>query len=170
MYFAIGCVMDHLNINYAQQIQNNSLPNCSIPWLISLLGIKYPKQEIVCSPDDESNLRWYFIDLMKQINKHTLKECLQPCNVISYTGQLRTTDLYSGVVQAIPNFIQNPRKLLYLYYHENEIEVSKQTKLVTFNGFISSFGGSLGLFLGFSCLPTLFMMKKFIKDRIFSKN
>jgi hypothetical protein len=61
--FAISCVTDFLNINYAQQIHNNSLPNCSIPWLISLLRINYPKQEIVCSPDDENDLYQYFADL-----------------------------------------------------------------------------------------------------------
>jgi hypothetical protein len=77
--------------------------------------------------------------------------------------------MHSGIAYELPNFINNPRKLLFLYYLEHTIEVSKQVKVVSFNGFVSSFGGSLGLFLGFSCLPTLFQMKKFIRDRLFSK-
>jgi hypothetical protein len=77
IFFAIGCVTDFLNINYAQQIQNNTLPNCSMPWLISLLGIKYPKQEIVCSPDDESNLGQYFDDTDKYVHIKRMSATMQ---------------------------------------------------------------------------------------------
>jgi hypothetical protein len=161
--YALGCVTDFLNVNYALQAQNNSLPNCSIPWLISLLGIDYPKEQIICSPEDDILLWKHFgsLNLMADINLHRLKECLQPCIIISFTAQFNPSDIYSGTSVLATDFIDNPRIFLFLYYVDPNIEVSNQVKLITFNGFISSFGGSLGLFLGFSCLPTLLMIKNF---------
>jgi hypothetical protein len=157
-----------LNVNYALQIQNNSLPNCSVPWLISFLSIDYPKEHNICSPEDDNVLDIYFVTVLSDINLYRLKECLQPCRIISFTGQFNPLGIYSGISAIAPDFIDNPRKILFMYYLDQNVEISHEVKLVTFNGFISSFGGSLGLFLGFSCLSTLLMMKKFIKDRLFS--
>jgi hypothetical protein len=157
-----------LNVDYVEQIQNNSLPNCSVPWVVSLLGIEYSKDQNICSPDDETVLHKHYTFLLRQINVYKLKECLQPCKLISFTGEFYPLDMYGGTVFLAPDFIDNPRKILILYYLDQNVEVSRDVKLVTFNGFISSFGGSMGLFLGFSCLPTMFVMKKFLRDRLSS--
>jgi hypothetical protein len=44
-----------------------------------------------------------------------------------------------------------PQKKIKMYIFSTAVKFVEETYLVTFNGFVSSFGGSLGLFLGFSC-------------------
>ena len=46
-------------------------------------------------------------------------------------------------------------KRIFFYYATSSYHYSKNAYIMTFNGFISSLGGSMGLFLGFSCLDTL---------------
>jgi hypothetical protein len=71
---AIGCVKDYFNSNFVQQIQNNSLPNCTVPWLISLLGIDYLKEQVICSPDDDTVLFKHFFNLITLITGKKILE------------------------------------------------------------------------------------------------
>jgi hypothetical protein len=86
--------------------------------------------------------------------------------MISHKSEFVKASLYNGGTANINNYKSQPRREVYMYYLEKTVRLKSKTKLVTFNGFVSSFGGSLGLFLGFSCLSTLFDLVDYIKKKL----
>ena len=61
------------------------------------------------------------------------------------------------------NSTEAPAKAIYLYYSTTDINVSTTSKLITLSSFISSIGGNLGLFVGFSFLSTFFFFYNFLE-------
>ena len=57
------------------------------------------------------------------------------------------------------------QQLLYVYYETQDVSYYQQIPVLSFWGFLSSAGGSIGLFLGFSCYSTLFTFTDFIKAK-----
>ena len=49
-------------------------------------------------------------------------------------------------------------------YDSAEVVVSEEIHLTTLPDFISSVGGNLGLFIGFSCLPILLKATEFFRN------
>ena len=56
-----------------------------------------------------------------------------------------------------------PARAIYLYYSTTDIKVSTTSKLISLSSFISSIGGNLGLFVGFSFLSTFFFFYNFLE-------
>jgi hypothetical protein len=102
-----------------------------------------------------------------KVNTYELEECLKPCKMISHKVVFQKGSLHNGGTVLVQNYTSNPRRDIFMYYYEKTVLVKSQTKLVTFNGFVSSFGGSLGLFLGFSCLATLLGLVDYIKNTLY---
>ena len=48
-------------------------------------------------------------------------------------------------------------------FDKTDVDVSEQIQLTTLPDFISSVGGNLGLFIGFSCLPVLLKATELIR-------
>ena len=61
------------------------------------------------------------------------------------------------------NSTEAPARAIYLYYSTTDIKVSTTSKLISLSSFISSIGGNLGLFVGFSFLSTLFYFYNFLE-------
>ena len=57
------------------------------------------------------------------------------------------------------------QQLLYVYYETQDVSYYQQIPVLSFWGFLSSAGGSIGLFLGFSCYSSLFTFTDFIKAK-----
>ena len=57
------------------------------------------------------------------------------------------------------------QQIFFAYYVNTEVSYYQQIPILSFWGFISSAGGSIGLFLGFSCYSTLFSFTDFIKAK-----
>ena len=57
------------------------------------------------------------------------------------------------------------QQLLYVYHETQDVSYYQQIPVLSFWGFLSSAGGSIGLFLGFSCYSTLFTFTDFIKAK-----
>ena len=49
-------------------------------------------------------------------------------------------------------------------YETSDVVVSEEIHLTTLPDFISSVGGNLGLFIGFSCLPVLLKATEFVRN------
>ena len=49
-------------------------------------------------------------------------------------------------------------------FDTDEVDVSEQISLINLPDFVSSVGGNLGLFIGFSCLPVLLKIIQLIRD------
>ena len=55
-----------------------------------------------------------------------------------------------------------------VYYKNMDIEVSEEVLLYDFNALVAAVGGSLGLFLGFSCYSVA--LELWLKSRQYSRN
>ncbi len=55
--------------------------------------------------------------------------------------------------------------VIYFYFTDTNVMVMKEVKLMTFNEFISAIGGSLGLFLGFSCLSAMLDATSYLRNK-----
>ena len=71
-------------------------------------------------------------------------------NNVAFRWSGKTYDYHSH-----PSFRNRGSHRLHLEYPSMEVNIESQVPLVDFNGFISSVGGSLGLFLGFSIIDTM---------------
>ena len=57
------------------------------------------------------------------------------------------------------------QQLIFVLYETTEVSYYQQIPVLSFWGFLCSAGGSMGLFLGFSCYSTLFSFTDFIKAK-----
>ena len=53
-----------------------------------------------------------------------------------------------------------PSRAIYIYYSTTNVRLSSTSKLVSLSSFISSIGGNLGLFVGFSFMSVLLYVYK----------
>ena len=56
-----------------------------------------------------------------------------------------------------------PLRTIAIYYPSGNVEVSTSSKLISFSSFVSSIGGNLGLFVGFSFISTILFIFKVIE-------
>ena len=56
---------------------------------------------------------------------------------------------------------ETPRAV-FLYYSTTDIKVTTTSKLITLSSFISSIGGNLGLFIGFSFIRMFFVVYEYL--------
>ena len=57
------------------------------------------------------------------------------------------------------------QQIIYAYYVNTDVSYYQQIPVLSFWGFLSSAGGSIGLFLGFSCYSSWFTFTDFIKAK-----
>ena len=102
---------------------------------------------------------------------------LESCAINSYEAQSISYDKYSGIPSMFKNIktttsekipmndVSKPieTSAINIFYSTTDIRVESVEILVSFNSFISSVGGSLGLFLGFSFLGFLSLFYDCIK-------
>ncbi len=91
-----------------------------------------------------------------------IPSCLEPC----------TTDHISLTVKENPFFGDLSSNLteLYFYWDNLDVLVEEEYLLMDLNAIVAAIGGSLGLFLGFSCLDFLLMLLSKIDLLCFEKN
>ena len=84
------------------------------------------------------------MDRVRFTTRHRNHEvCPIPCTTESIHGQVTT--------EVLPGSVTNESKI-YLYYPSLDTQVEEEIRLFGPTSIIASIGGSLGLFLGFSCL------------------
>ncbi len=179
------CAREEMITQYKTAIANGTIANCTVAWIQNLLRNDKDFFEMPCSKSDEKSHWWLlkelwiiayrgelgncsskhvlFLKISTQQNIFSLLTCLEQCQHVSYKVAMKETDMYSG-----KNLLtgKDEAKLIFFYYIDTSVVVSKEVQLMTFNGFVSAFGGSLGLFLGFSCLSTLQDFVNLIKTKL----
>ena len=91
---------------------------------------------------------------LKQILKNTSStRCIIPCRTISYGASFRKMDKNARLLkgQKYYSFVS-----FGLGYNDFIMEISKEYFVMSPGALISTIGGFLGLFLGFSCLSVTF--------------
>ena len=86
--------------------------------------------------------------------------CLKPCKYREY--------LSAGVTSKLENFTQNGKYCVQYYIASTVLDRKKEAYVYPAISYISEIGGSLGLFVGFSCL-TIWDCFDSIFDKILSK-
>ena len=117
---------------------NDVCKKCS-PVFLSLKTIKPSCQSI---EDYKCWYPWVFYGK----NSNNYKRCLKP----------KKTTLYKAKSQSYESpLIQNDTVGLEFTYASDEIKIEEETLMIGTSSYIGSVGGSLGLFLGFSCFTYL---------------
>ena len=91
------------------------------------------------------------------------KKCLKPLTIFTYTG---TPILLEG--QDISDIPKDLSVYGSFSFSSNEIQIYEETTIIGTSTFIGSVGGSLGLFLGFSCFTCLSSCLDYFFDFIIS--
>ena len=112
---------------------------------------------------DRRNSWWY------------LKNISEPCQFTSYSTETLSYDKNSMMAQAnlenlskttkVAHETMDNRTSLFFNYPIMEVKVSQQVQILDTSSFISSVGGNLGLFIGFSFLDTFFALYKWCCTR-----
>ena len=89
-----------------------------------------------------------------------------PCSFVTYQLSSYKLDMYAEITHLLAEDIKRKSTMIFeprqrspalvLSFGSTTTVVAERTKLVTFPNFVSSVGGNLGLFVGFSFLATLF--------------
>ena len=103
---------------------------------------------------------------------------LEPCQFTTYDVKPVKYDKYSQMGHNLmeswfTSYNITPRitegsSTLYINYQTLHTKVSQKTKILNASSFVSSVGGNLGLFIGFSFLDALFHLCQWICKRIHS--
>ena len=126
-----GCIENWMSTN-------DVCKKCS-PFFLSL------KTKNPSCQSNEDNTCWYSWTFYGK-NSNNYKKCLKP---------LKTT-LYKAKPQSFERaLIQNDTVELLFTYASDEIKIEEETLMIGTSSYIGSVGGSLGLFLGFSCFTSL---------------
>ena len=111
--------------------------------------------------------------------RHNLKylyfNSIEPCQFTSYSTETVRYDRNSILIHSITKTWFNllnitfgtteNRTGLMVNFPTLDVEVSDKVKILDGSSFISSVGGNLGLFLGFSFLDTLFVVYQWLCNR-----
>ena len=101
---------------------------------------------------------------------------LEQCKKTRYSVGMNTFDFLSMINIKEPDFKvdnseQKNHRYIDFYYSTTEVKLSKTSKLITSSTFISSIGGNLGLFVGFSFISALLyiyeLLEKSISENIY---
>ncbi len=90
-------------------------------------------------------------DIVKWMTERHVTGCLLRCKRMTYSLE--------NVMQPVTYAKVNGTAEVYLYMSDR-VETQEEYRLFGLNAIISSVGGSLGLFLGFSCLNALNILRK----------
>ena len=91
---------------------------------------------------------------------------LERCVMSRYDINLQFYGYYDGVgYWPKAGLALQGQQFIFVYYVNSDVSYYQQIPVLSFWGFLSSAGGSIGLFLGFSCYSSLFTFTDFIKAK-----
>ena len=89
------------------------------------------------------------------------------CKKATYNVGIQSFDRQSFI--NIENKDKDDQRAILIYYSTTTIKVSTTSKLISLSSFISSIGGNLGLFVGFSFLSVFFLIYKFLSRVLYRR-
>ena len=95
---------------------------------------------------------------------------LEKCAMTRYDTKTEFFGYEDGLTYVFPKSeidLQDTKgqQFIYAYYTNTDVSYYQEIPVLSFWGFLSSAGGSIGLFLGFSCYSSLFTFTDFIKAK-----
>ncbi len=100
-----------------------------------------PKPKTCVNEEEWNCSKNAYIDTYRNHVNPTYTGCPKSCQYTRFTAEKRL-----DVTKNMGN-----RTFIYLYYHTTKVMVYEDYLLFDFGSIVSAVGGSLGLFLGFSC-------------------
>ena len=96
------------------------------------------------------------------------------CKKSAYNVGLQSFDRLSFInIEETTNDENTAKKdssrAIFMYYSTTDIKVSTTSKLISLSSFISSIGGNLGLFCGFSFLSSFFYVYRIIQGLLHNR-
>ena len=165
------CVTDQFKVYYSK---NRVLfPNCTVPWIQGMLGLDEYEDVNPCSAAEAKTAYLGYFPFIRAAATYNLEGCLRPCKMVKFKLKVEVFDGLSGIPLQ-QDALENPatgelkmQKGIYFFYGDTNIDVNSQTLILSLNQFISSIGGGLGLFLGFSCINVMFLFIDFAEKKWF---
>ena len=111
---------------------------CRVPW-----GERSKQERVSCTTKEQFNhFEWIYKSLVNADSDAITKRtgCKVPCNYKEYK-----------FVQSSPNPIPNPQSVAF-WAASHKTHIEEEVLIYPFTSLVAEFGGSLGLFLGFSFL------------------
>jgi hypothetical protein len=88
-----------------------------------------------------------------------------PCNRTTYKLRVEQVNYRSCSVSPSGNDENKLLRGIYVYYSTLDVTTYVNAKMMSFNTFISTVGGNLGLFVGFSCSSVFFGIIDWVAKR-----
>ena len=117
--------------------------------------------------DLDRNYR-FLKSLINKIILFTLICMLEKCAMTRYDIKMELFGYQDGISYFFPKSEMQDFKgqqFIYAYYVNTDVSYYQEIPVLSFWGFLSSAGGSIGLFLGFSCYSIMFSFTNFIKSK-----
>jgi len=135
--------------------------NCTIAILRSIIPVNSEISQ--CNSHFEAGITY---KIMQNIfaefsRKSQLNNCPMPCQYNSYNIKLRYLHKNAWIEHEDDN-LSNDSSLLAISYSSLLVEERIETIVYDLENLVTSVGGQLGLFLGFSCFSTLLTFLKFV--------
>ena len=101
---------------------------------------------------------------LEQFLTNTSSKCIKPCKTITYAARFREMNTNTRLLAHSKNYSWIS---FGLHYDEFMVDLTKEYFVMSPGALVSTIGGFLGLFLGFSCLSITFwitdLAKKYMK-------
>ena len=131
---------------------HKSVEECIIKWMstndickqCSPIFFSFNDKRPSCQSNED--IKCWYIWSWTQENYLSYKRCMKPMKITLYQAKPLSLD---------NPFIQNHTVGLEFSYTTDEIKIEEETLMIGTSSYIGSVGGSLGLFLGFSCFTCL---------------
>ena len=144
---------------------NGNIPNCDLPWVRDMLGQQnYTGDKKPCSLKEANRMNEEYQHFIIAAARFDLPECPVPCQRVRFELQVEKYDRFNNIpfqqgYSVDPDTGEKSiKKGIYVFYGTSDTAINSQTLIVSLSQFISSIGGGLGLFLGFSCINLLFYL------------
>ena len=134
---------------------------CKTPWIFE--GINNEQRE--CNETEHDLVFENIAKLYKRYVTNSIPGCFWSCSAIRYQSRLRFYKPIDGLLyyENLKDIVGH--QVIYIYFYKDEATVEDYIPTLSTWGLISACGGSLGLFLGFSCYGLALSSIDLLKQR-----
>ena len=148
-YDYLKCVEMYTRDQLLKNLMEKSQKLCWIPQADFFISAFNSTNIEACKTIDEMKvMKTELQNVMEFSSSHDIPECKMPCT----TEKMKIKSFKS------PIYIRDKYIDVYLIWEDNLVYIEEEYLLMDFNSIVSAVGGSLGLFLGFSCLDFLMQL------------
>ena len=130
--------------------------------IINKIGKSFNQSNICTNYTIFNNKKSVIYNQFKQILRHSNStKCIKPCKTITYEVSFREMNKNARLLSSVK---PNADYISFgLYYDDFVADVRQEYFVIPIGALISSIGGFLGLFLGFSCLSITYWTSNYVR-------